>query len=95
MSDVKDVHLIDAQATPARQAKFAKDRRRPGRIHDVYPALIPLLRHPIDGLVADPVDRFQIAAEQAASSYPAVVWRSLSTPIRNYGDVLRLSNFQV
>jgi hypothetical protein len=71
----------DAQAPPVRQAKTVKDRRRPGRIHDVSPALIPLLRSPTAGLVAGnhvPVDSFRIAAACAASAYPADVWLSLS-----------------
>ncbi len=82
MYDIRDSHCIDAQVTPVRQAETVKDRRRPGRIQDVSPALIPLLRDPTAGSVAGnlvPVDRFQIAAAWAASAYPADVWLSLST----------------
>ena len=49
MSDAQDSDLSDAQLAPVRQAEIAKDRRRPGRIHNVSPALIPLLRNPTDG----------------------------------------------
>ena len=45
MSDVTDADL-DAPVAPAHQAEIIKDRRRPGRIHNVSPALIPLLRNP-------------------------------------------------
>jgi hypothetical protein len=86
MSDVKDDQLIDAQVAPARQAATVKDRRRPGRIHDASPALIPLLRNPTARSVAGhlvPIDRFQIAAAWAASAYPAAVWRSLSAAERS------------
>ena len=86
MSDIKDDHLIDAQVEPARQTEIVKDRRRPGRIQDVSPALIPLLRDPTAGLVAGdlvPVDKFQIAAAWAASAYPAAVWRNMSATERN------------
>jgi hypothetical protein len=79
---IRDSHCIDAQVTPVREAETVKDRRRPGRIQDVSPALIPLLRDPTAGSVAGnlvPVDRFQIAAAWAASAYPADVWLSLST----------------
>jgi hypothetical protein len=81
MSDIKDANRIDTQVAPARQADTAEDRRRPGRINDVNPALIPLLRNPAAGSVAGdlfPVDRFQIAAAWAASAYPAAVWNTLS-----------------
>jgi hypothetical protein len=86
MSDFKDAHRIDASAAPARQAGTGKDRRRPGRIHDVSPALIPLLRNPMAGLVSGdlvPIDRLQIAAAWAASAYPAATWRSLSATERS------------
>jgi hypothetical protein len=82
MYDVRDSHRIDAQANPVRQADTVKDRRRPGRIHDVSPALIPLLRGPTVGSVAGnlvPLDSFQVAAAWASSAYPADVWLSLST----------------
>src|ERR1700747_415942 len=82
MYNFRDSHSIDAQDTPVRQAETDNDRRRPGRIQDVSPVLIPLLRDPTAGSVAGnlvPVDRFQIAAAWAATAYPADVWLSLST----------------
>jgi hypothetical protein len=86
MSGVKDSQLIGAQAAPAHQAEIIKDRRRPGRIHDVNPALIPLLRNPTAGLVAGdlaPIDRFQIVAAWTASAYPADIWLNLSSTERS------------
>jgi hypothetical protein len=32
-------------------SEIVKDRRRPGRIHNVSPALIPILRNPTAGAV--------------------------------------------
>ena len=46
MSHVTDADPIDASAAPAHQAEITKDRRRPGRIQNVSPILIPLLRNP-------------------------------------------------
>jgi hypothetical protein len=86
MSDIRDAHLIDARDAPCRQAEIVKDRRRPGRIHNVSPALIPLLRDPAAALVAGdlaPIDSFQIAAAWAASAYPADVWLRLSASERS------------
>jgi hypothetical protein len=65
MSDIKDAYRMSASVVHARQAQTGTDRRRPGRIHDVSPALIPLLRSPTAGLVSGdlvPIDRLQIAA---------------------------------
>jgi hypothetical protein len=45
MSGLKDYHNIDAPVAPARKAQLIKDRRRLDRIHNVSPALIPLLRN--------------------------------------------------
>ena len=53
MSDFQDDHCIDAPVTPAHQTALIKDRRRPDRIHDVSPALIPLLRNPAGAVVVD------------------------------------------
>jgi hypothetical protein len=81
MHDVRGSHRIAAQATPVRQGKIVKDRRRPGRTHNASAALVPLLRNPTAELVAGnlvPVDSFQIAAVSAASAYPADVWISMS-----------------
>jgi hypothetical protein len=55
MSDFQDDHCIDAPIAPARQEEIVKDRRRPGRIHDVSPALIPLLRNQARVAVADDI----------------------------------------
>jgi hypothetical protein len=86
MYDAEDSRLIDAQIEPARRAETVKDRRRPGRICNVSPALIPLLRSPAEGLIAGdlvPIDRFQIVAAWAASAYPADVWLRLSATERS------------
>jgi hypothetical protein len=86
MSDFKDAHRIDASVVPARQEEIIKDRRRPGRINDVSPALILLLRSPTAGSVSGdlvPIDRLQIAAAWAASAYPAATWHSLSATERS------------
>jgi hypothetical protein len=40
------MNSIDAPVAPVDQVGLLKDRRRPGRIHDVSPALIQLLRNP-------------------------------------------------
>ena len=53
MSDFQTDHHIDAPAAPARQTEFVTDRRRPDRIHNVSPALIPLLRNPAGVAVVD------------------------------------------
>ena len=53
MSDFQDDHCIDAPVAPVLQAELIKDRRRPDRIHDVSPALIPLLRNPAGVAVVD------------------------------------------
>jgi hypothetical protein len=53
MSDFQDDHCIDAPVTPAHPTALIKDRRRPDRIHDVSPALIPLLRNPAGAAVVD------------------------------------------
>jgi hypothetical protein len=86
MSDIKNSHLIGARAAPAHQAEIIKDRRRPGRIHDVNPALIPLLRNPTAGLVAGdlaPIDRFQIVTAWTASAYPADIWLNMNSTERS------------
>ncbi len=86
MDDVRVSHRTGAQVAHARQAETIKDRRRPGRIHNVNPALIPLVRNPTAGRVAGdlvPIDSFQIAAAWAASAYPADVWLRLSATERS------------
>jgi hypothetical protein len=85
MDDVRVSHRIGAQVAHARQAE-TKERRRPGRIHNVNPALIPLVRNPTAGRVASdlvPIDSFQIAAAWAASAYPTDVWLRLSATERS------------
>jgi hypothetical protein len=65
---------------------MVKDRRRPGRIHNVSPALVPLLRNPTAGLVAGdlaPIDSFQIVAAWAASAYPTDIWLRMSASERS------------
>ena len=86
MSDFKNIYHIDAPVAPARQVEIVKDRRRPGRIHNVNPNLIPLLRNPTAGLVAGdlaPIDRFQIVAAWTASAYPADIWLNMSATERS------------
>jgi hypothetical protein len=82
---VKDANISDAPVAPAHQAEIIKDRRRPGRIHNVSPALIPLLRNPTGAVAGDlfPIDKSQIATLWAASAYPADVWRSMSATERS------------
>jgi hypothetical protein len=75
----------NSKGAPLRHAKTARDRRRPGRIDDISPTLIPLLRNPTAGLVAGdlaPVDRFQVVAAWTASAYPADIWLSMSATER-------------
>jgi hypothetical protein len=86
MDDVQDSYRIDAQSKRLRHAENVKDRRRPGRIHNISPVLIPLLRNSTEGLVAGdlvPIDRSQIIAAWAASAYPADIWRRLSPTERS------------
>lgn len=86
MSALVNSNVLAAPAVPVRQAEPIKDRRRPGRIHDVSTALIPLLRNPAAGLTAGdlaPLDSFQIIAAWAASAYPANVWLTMSATERS------------
>jgi hypothetical protein len=56
------IRVPDSQVVPSRHAEIAKDRRRPGRIDSVSPALIPLLRTPTKGSAAGDlasVERFK------------------------------------
>jgi hypothetical protein len=53
MPDFQDDHCVDAPVAPAHQTGLVTDRRRPGRVNDVSPALIPLLRNPAGVAVAD------------------------------------------
>ena len=61
MSDLQDDHYIDAPVAPARKTELIKDRRRPGRIHDVSPALIPLLRNAATLAIVDDIDPIPLA----------------------------------
>jgi hypothetical protein len=86
MSDVRDTRPIDAPVSPAHQPEVIKDRRRPRRIQDISPALIPLMRNPTAGLVAGdlaPIGRFQIVAAWTAAAYPADIWLNLSSKERS------------
>jgi hypothetical protein len=92
MYDVSDSHPIDASVTPSPQAKPIKERRRTGRIDDISPALTSLLRNPAKVAIAGntgPVDRFQIAAERAASSYTAIVWLTVLGPSERSAAIYR------
>jgi hypothetical protein len=53
MSDIQIDHHIDAPVALARQTELVTDRRRPDRIHNVSPTLIPLLRNPAGVAVVD------------------------------------------
>ena len=95
MSHVTDADPIDASAAPAHQAEITKDRRRPGRIQNVSPILIPLLRNPTGAVAGDlcPIDRAQIVELWAATAYPADIWRSMSETERSsalVGEMLEL-----
>ena len=85
MPNTKDADLIDASVAPAHQVEIIEDRRRPGRIQNFSPTLIPLLRNPTGTVAGDlcPIDRPQIVALWAASAYPADVWRSMSATERS------------
>ena len=81
MSNVRDY-----QTAHSHYAEAVKDRRRPGRVDDVSPALIPLLRNPTGGSAAGnlaPIDSFQIAASWAASAYPTDVWLCMDATERS------------
>jgi len=95
MPKAADADLIDAWVASAHQAEIIEDRRRPGRIQNVSPALIPLLRNQTGAVAGDlcPIDRPQIVALWAASAYPADVWRSMSATERSaaiVGEMLRV-----
>lgn len=76
MSDFQDDHCIDAPVAPARKAEIVNDRRRPGRIHNVSPALVPLLRSPTGGTVIDDIVPMPGAIAVALQDI-RLVWGSL------------------
>jgi hypothetical protein len=65
MSDFQDYHCFDVPVAPAHQSGIIKDRRRPGRVHDASPALVPLLRKPASMGVVDDIVHMPGAAEVA------------------------------
>jgi hypothetical protein len=88
MSVFKTDHYIDVQDAPARQTELVTDRRRPDRIHDVSPALIPLLRNPAGVAVVDdlvPMPRAIAVALQGIvlflGSFSVWTWASLGAGI--------------
>jgi hypothetical protein len=88
MSDFQDDHCIDAPVAPVLHAELIKDRRRPDRIHDVSPALIPLLRNPAGVAVVNdivPVPGAIMAALQGIrlvfGSFGEGIWASLGVGI--------------
>jgi hypothetical protein len=85
MPNATDADIIDASVAPAHQAEIIEDRRRSGRIQNVSPTLIQLLRNPTGTVAGDlcPIDRPQIVALWAASAYPADVWHNMSATERS------------
>jgi hypothetical protein len=78
MSDFKVDDRIDAPVAPAHRTELIKDRRRLGRIHDVNPALIPLLR---DAATVAIVDNFgPISVADVIVPTPGVVEVALRPP---------------
>jgi hypothetical protein len=57
MLDYRDDCLINAPVAPADHSWTGKDRRRPGRIQNVNPALIPLLRNAAEARVRGDIVR--------------------------------------
>jgi hypothetical protein len=83
---------IESTVTPFRQTKATEERRRRGRVDRISPALTSLLRNPANTVIAgDPghVDRFQIAAERAASTYGPIVWLTILTPSEQAAAIYR------
>jgi len=65
MSDYQDYRLIDAPAAGADHSWAGKDRRRPGRVQNVNPALIPLLRSAADVPILEDVGQRPRAIDYA------------------------------
>jgi hypothetical protein len=61
MSNSQDDRYIDAPVAPARKAQLIKDRRRLDRIHNVSPALIPLLRNAATLAIVDDIGTIPVA----------------------------------
>jgi hypothetical protein len=61
MSNSEDDHYIDAPVALARKAQLIKDRRRLDRIHNVSPALIPLLRNAAALAIVDDIGTIPVA----------------------------------
>jgi hypothetical protein len=82
----------DASVTPSRQTKATEERRRQGRVDRISPALTSLLRNPANSATAgdsSPVDKFQIAAERAASDYTPIVWLTILSPSEQAAAIYR------
>jgi hypothetical protein len=70
MLDCQDNHLITDPVVDGNQPWTGKDRRRPGRIQNVNPTLIPLLRNSAeiptpDDIVPDHPEAFEYARRKA------------------------------
>ena len=94
MSHVTDGDPIDASAARA-SGRNHQGSSPTGRIQNVSPNLVPLLRNPTGAVAGDlcPIDRAQIGALWAASAYPADVWRNMSETERSsalVGEMLEL-----
>jgi hypothetical protein len=88
MPDFQDDHCVDAPVAPAHQTGRVTDRRRPDRMHDVSPALIPLLRNPAGVAVVDdlvPMQGAMVVALQGIRDFSASlglwIWASLGIGI--------------
>jgi hypothetical protein len=72
------IKVPDSQIVPSRHAETAKDRRRPGRIDSVSPALIPLSRTPQRG-------RLRVILLPLIGSNRCSLWqKSMRRPITNF-----------
>jgi len=65
MPDYQDCPLIGAPAAGVDQPWPDKDRRRPGRIQNVNPALIPLMRNAAGVPILDDIGQRPIAIDYA------------------------------
>ena len=54
------------------------DRRRPGRIHEMNPALIPLLRNPVEVVIVDDIISAPPGAIKAALQEISWIWALLA-----------------
>ncbi len=69
------------EVTPRVPPPTARDRRRPGRIEDVSPELIPLMRHP-DELEPDRDDLRPMTGVLVAVALSVPVWAGIALFIR-------------